>query len=92
MKLCPFCAEQIQDAAVVCKHCSRDLVGGRAPAPIPVVVKMGPVRKTLLLGCLGFWLIATLALMVPTCVAFRTRHAQDLTHQDHLNLTRVATE
>lgn len=25
MKNCPFCAEQIQDAAVVCKHCGREV-------------------------------------------------------------------
>lgn len=27
-RACPFCAEQIQPAAVVCKHCGRDLPAG----------------------------------------------------------------
>jgi hypothetical protein len=31
MKACPFCAEQIQDAAVVCKHCNRTIAPPTTP-------------------------------------------------------------
>lgn len=30
---CPYCAEQILAAAIVCKHCSRDVAAGTRGAP-----------------------------------------------------------
>jgi len=56
MKKCPFCAEEIQDAAIVCKHCGRDLKGGASQVQIVEAKK-----KT---GCASWGCLTIIVLIV----------------------------
>ena len=50
MKRCPFCAEEIQNAAIVCNHCGRDLLTATPSSAVAEPPRESGQRKWVALG------------------------------------------
>src|SRR5688500_13550689 len=89
MKNCPFCAEQIQDAAIVCKHCSRDLV-----------TKPQTIVKTKGRRLWPYWVVGALVLLAwlgsgssgPSTLTAEHRSAVDALHSQKAWIQPVRME